>query len=96
MVNYSTISGVAKELIRNNIITKFWYAQGLSKAGLTNVIRNFIVNGGLTKRKEREDKGGSVFTCEKRKNTQFTAYKKLKKRDHEIGETVLENLPQQI
>ena len=65
MVQYSSISGVAKESVGNNIITNFRHAWGLSKAGLTKVIRNFIMNGGVTNRKERENKGGSVFTCEK-------------------------------
>ena len=94
MVQYSTISGVVKESVGNNIITNFRHAWGWSKAGLTKVIRNFIVNGGLTKRKERKNNGGSVFTCEKRRKSEFTANKEFKKKDHEIGETILENLPQ--
>ena len=80
MVQYSTISGVAKESVGNNIITNFRHAWGLSKAGLTKVIRNFIMNGGVTNRKEREDKGGSVFTCEKRRKVEFTPYKEFKKK----------------
>jgi len=62
MVQYSTISGVSKESVGNNIITNFQHALGLSKARLTQVIRNFIVNGVVTNRKEREDKESSVFT----------------------------------
>ena len=68
----------------------------MRNAGLTKFIRNFIINGGVTNRKEREGKGGSVFTCEKRKKAKFVAYKEFKKKGHEIGETACENLPQQI
>ena len=88
MVQYPTISGDSKDSVGNNIITKFRHVWGLSKAGLTNIIRNFIVNEGVTNRKEREDKGGSVFTCEKRRKAEFMAYKEFKKKIHEIGETV--------
>jgi len=38
------------------------------------------MNGGVINRKEREDKGASVFTCEKRRKTEFTPYKKIKKK----------------
>ena len=64
----------------NNIIKKFRHAWGLSKAGLTKVIRNFIMNGGVPNKKEREHNGASVFTCEKRRKTEFTAYKDFKKK----------------
>ena len=64
----------------NNIITKFRHAWGLSKARLTKVIQNFSMNGGVPNKKEREDKGGSVFTCEKRRKAEFTAYKDFKKK----------------
>ena len=69
MVQYSTISGVSKDSVGNNIIINFRHAWGLSKAGITKVIRNFIMNGGVTNRREREDKGASVFTCEKRRTS---------------------------
>jgi len=38
------------------------------------------MNGGVTNRKEREDKGASVFTCEKRRTSEFTPYKEFKKK----------------
>ena len=38
------------------------------------------MNGELTKRKEKKNKGGSVFTCEKRKKAEFTTYKEFKKK----------------
>ena len=80
MVQYSTISGVSNESVGNNIITNFRHAWRLSKVGLTKVIQKFIMNGGVTNRKEREDKGGSVFTCEKRRKAEFTPYKEFKKK----------------
>ena len=80
MVQYSTISGVAKESVGYNIITNFRHVWGLSKAELTKVVRNFIMNGGVTNRKERKDKGSSVFTCEKRRKAEFTPYKEFKKK----------------
>ena len=80
MVQYFTISGVSKESVENNIITNFRHAWGLSKAELTKVIRNFIMNGGVPNRKEREDKGGLVVTCENRRKAEFTAYKYFKKK----------------
>ena len=80
MVQYSTISGVSKESVGNNSIINFRHAWGLSKAGITKVIRNFIMNGSVTNRKEGEDKGGSVFTCEKRREIDFTAYTEFKKK----------------
>ena len=53
MVQYFTISGVSKESVENNIITNFRHAWGLSKAGLTKVIQNFIMNGGVPNRKRK-------------------------------------------
>ena len=94
MVQYSTISGISNESVRNNIITNFRHAWGLNKAGLTTVVRKLIMNGDVTNRKEREDKRSSVFACEKSRKTEFMAYKELKK-SYEIGEIVWENLPLQ-
>lgn len=80
LVQYSTISGVAKESVRNNIIRRFQYVWGLIKAGFSKVIRNFIANGGVTTRKEGDDKEGSVFTCEKRGKSESTAYTDFKEK----------------
>ena len=77
IVQYSTISGVSNESVGNNIIVNFRNAWGLSKAGITKVIRNFIMNGSVTNRKEREDKRGSVFTYERKRKTEFTTYKEI-------------------
>ena len=80
MVQYSTISGISNESVRNNIITNFRHAWGLNKAGLTTVVRKLIMNGDVTNRKEREDKRSSVFACEKSRKTEFMAYKELTKK----------------
>ena len=92
MVQYSTISGVAKESVGNNVITNFRHAWGLSKAGLTKVIRNFIVDGGLTKRKKGKIREVRCLPVKKGENHNSRHLKSSKKKDHEIGETILENL----
>ena len=80
MVQYSTIGGVAKESVGNNIITNFRHAWGLSKAGLTKVIRNFIVNGGLTKRKKGKIREVRCLPVKKGENQNSRQIKSSKKK----------------
>ena len=75
------ISGFLKESTGPNIISNVRHAWGISKAGFSKIIRGFLSNGGDTNRKERDDKGSSVFTCERRRKSEFTGCKEYKKKE---------------
>ena len=79
LIQYDNISGLPKVSTAPNIISNFSHAWRISKAGFSKVVRGFLSNGGDTNRKERDDKGSSVFTFERRRKLEFTGYKEYKK-----------------
>ena len=79
LIQYANISGLPKVSTAPNIISNFSHAWRISKAGFSKVVRGFLSNGGDTNRKERDDKGSSVFTFERRRKLEFTGYKEYKK-----------------
>ena len=80
LIQYVIISGIPKESTGEKIISNFRHTWGISKTRFSIVVRGFLSNSGDTNRKVKDDKDSSVFTCERRRKTEFTGYTEYKKR----------------